>query len=79
MLKLPFKKLKIWMKSIELTQEIYELTKTFPKEEIYGLTSQIRRSAISIASNIAEGSQRTTNKDFANIHFIKNYSLATNH
>ncbi|MEI6346299.1 MAG: four helix bundle protein [Bacteroidota bacterium] len=52
------KKLDVWNKSIQLVVEIYNLTNTFPKEEIYGLTSQIRRSAVSIPSNIAEGSAR---------------------
>ncbi len=52
------KKLDVWNKSIELVVEIYNLTNAFPKEEIYGLTSQIRRSAVSIPSNIAEGSAR---------------------
>ena len=63
-----FTQLKIWQRSMKLTEEIYSVTKTFPKEELYGLTSQIRRSAISIPSNIAEGSQRHSRKDFS--HFI---------
>ena len=50
-----FKDLRIWQKGIEIVSDIYLLTKKFPKEELYGLTSQIRRSAISISSNIAEG------------------------
>lgn len=49
-----------------LTVTIYELTKHFPKSEIYGLTSQMRRAAISIPSNIAEGSMRSTRKDYRN-------------
>ena len=60
-----FKRLDIWMLSIGLSKKIYEVTKEFPKEEIYGLTSQIRRAAISVSSNIAEGCGRKTNKDFA--------------
>lgn len=52
------KKLDVWNKSIELVVEIYNLTNSFPKEEIYGLTSQMRRSAVSIPSNISEGSAR---------------------
>lgn len=52
------KKLDVWNKSIELVVEIYNLTNAFPKEEIYGMTSQIRRCAVSIPSNIAEGSAR---------------------
>ena len=61
-----FKELKVWQKSIELVTEIYTISKDFPKEEIYGLTSQIRRSAVSISSNIAEGCGRKTGKDFSN-------------
>jgi four helix bundle protein len=52
------KKLDVWNKSIDLVVEIYNLTNSFPKDELYGLTSQIRRSAVSIPSNIAEGSAR---------------------
>ncbi|OGI85662.1 hypothetical protein A3A01_01790 [Candidatus Nomurabacteria bacterium RIFCSPLOWO2_01_FULL_39_17] len=59
-----YKDLTVWQKSIELVTEIYELTKKFPKEEIYGLTSQIRRAAISIPSNIAEGKMRGGNIEF---------------
>lgn len=57
------KNLDAWKASIKLTTEIYKLTQTFPKEEIYGITSQIRRSAVSIASNIAEGYARQTHKE----------------
>lgn len=59
-----YKKLIVWNKSYALGINIYSATKTFPKEEIYGLTSQLRRSAISIPSNIAEGSRRSTEKDY---------------
>ncbi|HEY4476728.1 MAG TPA: four helix bundle protein [Candidatus Paceibacterota bacterium] len=58
------KDLIVWQKGIDLVLSIYQLTKDFPKEEIYGLTSQIRRAAISIPSNIAEGRSRGTRKDF---------------
>ncbi len=61
-----FKDLKVWEKAIHLTIEIYKITENFPKEEIYGLTSQMRRSAVSIPSNIAEGRNRGTRKDFCN-------------
>lgn len=61
-----FKNLLIWKKSFELNKIIYKITKKFPNSEIYGLTSQIRRSSISISSNIAEGCGRKTNKDFSN-------------
>ena len=60
-----FKELKVWQKAIQLVTKIYFLTSTFPKEEIYGITSQIRRCAISIPSNIAEGAGRKSKKDFS--------------
>lgn len=53
-----FKNLIVWQKSMELVKNIYDITNSFPNSEIYGLTSQIRRSAISIPSNIAEGAGR---------------------
>jgi four helix bundle protein len=59
-----FKELIVWQRSIELTLEIYRLTKTFPREEVFGLTSQLRRAAVSIASNIAEGQSRGTTGEF---------------
>lgn len=59
-----FRKLLIWQKSMALTTKIYFSTNHFPKEEIFGLTSQIRKSSVSIPSNIAEGSGRESNKDF---------------
>jgi four helix bundle protein len=55
---LSYKDLKVWQKSFELAVTIYKVTKRFPKEELYGLTSQIRRSAFSIPANIAEGYAR---------------------
>jgi len=63
-----FKELKVWQKSIQLVTNIYSATIDFPKEEIYGITSQIRRCAVSIPSNIAEGAGRGTKKDFS--HFL---------
>lgn len=62
------KELKIWHKAMDLSVEVYKATSKFPKEEIYGLTSQIKRSAISIPSNISEGAGRNSNKEF--IHFL---------
>ncbi len=59
-----FKSLNIWKLSLALTNEIYQITDDFPKTENYGLTSQIRRCAVSVPSNIAEGSSRNSNKDF---------------
>ena len=61
-----YRDLIVWEKAINLTVEIYKITENFPKEEIYGLTSQMRRSAVSIPSNIAEGRNRGTRKDFCN-------------
>ena len=57
--------LDVWKKSIDLVTLIYKYTAEYPKDEVYGLTSQIRRCAVSIPSNIAEGSARTTKKDFS--------------
>ena len=61
-----YKELKLWQRSVDLAVKIYETTAFFPKEEMYGLTSQIKRSAVSIPSNIAEGAGRNTKKDFNN-------------
>jgi len=61
-----YKDLKVWQKSVDLTVRVYEATKAFPREEMYGLTSQARRSAVSVPSNIAEGSGRNTKNDFRN-------------
>jgi four helix bundle protein len=59
----------VWQKSMELVTAVYRETRNFPKEEIYGLTSQIRRCAVSIPSNIAEGFGRKSQQDF--IRFLK--------
>jgi len=58
MLNLSHKKLDVWNHSIELTSKIYKLTESFPKTELYGIISQLRRASVSIASNIAEGCSR---------------------
>ncbi|RNC87113.1 MAG: four helix bundle protein [Winogradskyella sp.] len=60
-----FEKLEVWQESLELVKLIYSLTDTFPKEEKFGLTSQLRRATISISSNLAEGTSRMTYKDKA--------------
>ena len=65
-----FKDLRIWQKGIEIVSDIYILTKNFPKEELFSLTSQLRRSAISIPSNIAEGFKRFHNKEYRQFLFI---------
>lgn len=64
-----FRNLKIWEKSHLLTIEIYNLTRPFPKEEVYGLTSQIRRAAVSIPANIAEGCVKGSDIEFG--RFLK--------
>lgn len=64
------KDLNVWKNSMTLAEKIYRLTANFPKEEIYGLTSQIRRSAVSIPSNIAEGSARNSTKEFIQFLYI---------
>lgn len=64
-----FRELRVWQDSIELASLVYEVTKDFPKEEVFGMTRQIRRSVVSIASNIAEGCSRTSNKEFC--HFLE--------
>jgi four helix bundle protein len=63
-----YKQLKIWNRSIDLVVDIYKATADFPKEEKYGLISQMRRSAVSIPSNIAEGAGRNSDKEFG--HFL---------
>ncbi len=69
-----FKELKVWIKSKELVINIYKNTANFPKEELLGLTSQIRRSAVSIPSNIAEGCGRNSDKDLIRFLDISNGS-----
>jgi four helix bundle protein len=63
-----YRDLRVWQESVEMAINVYGLTRAFPKEELYGLTSQIRRSAISVGSNIAEGQGRLSKKDFR--HFL---------
>ena len=75
-----FKKLKIWQKGFDIAIKAYELTSMFPKTEQYGLVSQINRSAISIISNIAEGSSRASDRDyrrFIEISIGSNFELET--
>ncbi len=69
-----YRELEIWKKGISLTEDIYAVTRSFPKEEIYCLTSQIRKSAISIPSNIAEGFARSTNNEYKQFLY---YSLGS--
>jgi four helix bundle protein len=60
-----FERLEVWQKAVEYACTIYDVTRTFPKEELFGLTSQLRRSSVSVSSNIAEGSSRSSKVDFA--------------
>lgn len=63
------KDLLIWQKAIDLVLQVYKLVKVFPKEELYGLSDQMRRAVVSIPSNISEGSQRGSDKEFS--HFLR--------
>ena len=65
-----YKELKVWQKAYQLCGEIYKSTRSFPKEERYGLTSQIRRSAVSVPSNIAEGYGRKTTQEYIQALYI---------
>jgi four helix bundle protein len=60
-----YENLKIWKSSMDLTERVYLITKKFPKEEVYGIVSQMRRSSVSIPSNISEGSSRQSVKDYS--------------
>ena len=70
------KDLDVWQQAIDLAQHTYEITKTFPKEELYGIVSQMRRSAVSVASNIAEGAARQGNKEFIEFLYIASGSAS---
>ena len=70
-----FENLDAWKQATELVIRIYEITAAFPKEEIFGITAQLRRAAISIASNIAEGAGRKSKKDFRQFTHMASGSL----
>lgn len=75
-----FKDLKVWQKSVDLATEVYKATKNFPGDERFGLISQVNRSVVSIASNIAEGSGRGSKKEFhhfLSIAYASSYELET--
>lgn len=69
-----FEELKIWQKAMDVVEDCYRASENFPKEEKYGLTSQLRRSTVSIPSNIAEGAGRNTNGEFRQFLGIANGS-----
>src|SRR4030065_2485540 len=72
----PHQRLNVWKRAIKLVEEIYKITSSFPAEEKFGLISQMRRSAISIPSNIAEGAARSSSKEFINFLHISQGSLS---
>ncbi len=71
----PFERLRVWQSARELAKAVYLLTARFPQRELYGLTSQCNRAAVSIAANLAEGSARTSRKDQAHFSEIAYSSL----
>jgi four helix bundle protein len=71
-----FTELKVWQRSHALVLQVYRLTKSFPPDERFGLTSQLRRAALSVPTNIAEGSKRQTNAEYARFPNIAEGSLA---
>lgn len=71
-----YKELELWQVSMDLVLVVYKITEQFPKSELYGLTAQVRRSIVSIPSNIAEGSSRKGTKEFIQFLWISNGSLS---
>ena len=65
-----YNNLEVWKLGISLVKEIYKVTQNFPREELYGLASQIRRAAVSIPSNIAEGAGRNSKKNFSSSYIL---------
>jgi len=74
-MKYSFENLEVWQKSRELVKDIYQITSTFPLDERFGLTSQLRRASVSVSSNIAEGSTRWSKKDQSRFYEISFGSL----
>jgi four helix bundle protein len=75
MLELSHKNLEVWKLSIELMKEVYKLTAAYPKEEMFGLTSQMRRSSVSIVSNLSEGAARKSKKEKSRFFEVSRSSL----
>lgn len=71
-----YRDLTVWKKSFDLSKQVYDITKALPKDELFGITSQIRRCAVSIPSNIAEGNQRNNTKEFIQFLGIARGSVA---
>jgi four helix bundle protein len=71
-----YKELELWKVSMDLSVDIHQKTMEFPKYELYGLTSQLRRAAVSLPSNIAEGASRNSTKEFIQFLFFSNGSLS---
>lgn len=71
-----YRELRVWQQGVDFCVKVYQVTSGFPKEELYGLTSQIRRAAVSIPSNIAEGQARNTTGEFSQFLGISKGSLA---
>jgi len=72
----PHRRLNVWQKSMELVRDIYQITSKFPKNEEYGLSSQMRRAAVSVPSNLAEGAARKGKKEFRHFLSIAQGSLS---
>ncbi len=70
-----YRELKVWQKSMDMAEAVYDLTAYFPEDERYSLTNQIKRSSVSVSSNIAEGQGRGSNRDFQRCLWIANGSL----
>ena len=72
----PHENLQAWKEAMRLVRTIYDLTKTFPREEIYGLAAQMRRAAVSVPSNLAEGAARSSRKEFSQFLSVAKGSLS---
>jgi four helix bundle protein len=72
----PHESLQAWKEAMRLVRTIYDLTKTFPREEIYGLVAQMRRAAVSVPSNLAEGAARSSRKEFSQFLSVAKGSLS---